>query len=133
MDRLMIIFFQPRPEFAVELMQELDFFMTELDQKAVAHGTKKTFDFAFAFRAVGLAGAFSDSQFSADDIDLIGVKNLAVIHIKDLRNAAFKNGFMQSIFQMRQFFLPVELGMGHEAGVIIDQCDKISASGHAWP
>src|SRR4030067_1643902 len=132
MVRLMIIFYQPRPELAVELMQEPDFFMAELDQKAVAHGAKKAFDFAFAFRAVGLAGDFSDSQLGADKVNLMSVKYLTVIHIKDFRDAAFEDGFMQGIFQMWQIFLPVEFGVGRETGVIIDQGDKIGAPGHGW-
>ena len=122
----MIFFFQPCPELIVELMKVLDFFVFEFGEEAVAHGTE-ALDFAFAFGAVGLAGDFTDAQLSADGIDLMGAEDLAIVDIQDLRDAAFQDSLLQGVFQMGQPLVPIELGMGNEAGKIVDQSYQVSS------
>ena len=86
---LMILLFDPRPEFAVELVEVLDFFMLELSEEVSSQGSKKSFDFSAPFWRVRSGGNFPDTEFSADDVDLMCTEDLSVIDIEDFRDATF--------------------------------------------
>lgn len=52
-------------------------------------------------------------------------EDLAVIDIEDVGDASFEDGFLQGAFQMRKFFVPVELGMRDKSGEVIECCHQV--------
>ena len=117
----MINHFQPGQQGLVELGQAGDGGALQFGQKIGADKAEKAFDLALAFGGVGAGQDPLDTEGGADGIELFGSVDLAPVDVDGQGDAIAEDGPFETILHAGQLFVPVELGVGHQAGVVIEE------------
>jgi hypothetical protein len=55
---------------------------------------------------------------------LVGGIDLALVDVDGQRAAVAQHSPFETVFQARELFVPVELGVGDQAGVVVEKSEK---------
>jgi len=95
--------------------------------KILLCGLKKSFDLPLAPRSIRPGMEEVDPQIGADQAQVGAGKDLALIGVKLLGQAAAGEGLLEAIEQTAQFFIFVILGVGHQTRTVIEGGEKKGA------
>ncbi|MNW11669.1 hypothetical protein D3C71_2091750 [compost metagenome] len=62
----------------------------------------------------------ADPKFPTNTYQVLGREGGTIVTIKLLWNAVLQDRLLQAVLHPRQLLIPVELGMGNETGIVIE-------------
>ena len=84
-------------------------------------GFEEAFDFTFSLRAIRGAVNEGDAEGGGGVSELMGAEGGAIVEINLSGQSPFAQGLDQTVGQAFEIFLEIELPMGNEAGVVIQE------------
>lgn len=112
---------EPSHERLVEQRQRVDRRGGELGEEVGLDELEETLDFAPAFRVVGRAEDALDAEGGTDGVELIGDVDLGPVDVDGQGAAIAEHGPFEAIFQSRELFVPVKLGVRHQTCVVVEE------------
>ena len=85
---------------------------------------EEALDFAPALGVVGRAQDALDAQGGADGVELLGGVDLALVDVDGQGAAVAEHGPFEAILQAGELLVPVELGVGDQAGVVVEEGEE---------
>jgi hypothetical protein len=113
--------FDPGQEGLVELGQGGDRRAGQFGQEVGLDELEETFDLAPAFGGIGRAEDALDAEGGADGVEVLGGVDFALVDVDSQRAAIAGDGAFEAVFHARELFVPVELGVRDEAGVVVEE------------
>lgn len=92
-----------------------------------AEGIIAHFDFAVVERRIELAGNFANAEAGADRLEAARRIDLAVVDMEAFRHTAFEHRDLEGVFERREFFIPIKLGVRHQSREVVDERGQASA------
>ena len=112
---------QPGQEGLVEQGQGIDRRCSQFRKKVRLDELEETLDFPSPFGIVGRTQDTLDAQGSADGVQVLGGVDLAPVGVDGQGAAVAQHGPFEAILQAGKLFVPVELGVGHQASVVVEE------------
>jgi hypothetical protein len=81
-------------------------------------------DLAAAFGVVGSAGDTLDAEAGADGVELVGAVDAALVDVDGEGAAVAQDGALEAVLHAGELLVPVELGMGDQAGMIVEESEE---------
>jgi hypothetical protein len=114
----------PGQERFIELGKSGDGGEGKFGKKVGLDELEEALDLAAALGVVGSAEDALDAQGSADGVQVLGGVDFGLVDVDGQGAAVAEDGALEAVLQAGELLVPVELGVGDEAGVIIEEGEE---------
>jgi len=104
----------------------------ELGQEVRAHKAKEALDLALGLWGVGSRQNALDAEGGAGGVELVGAVDAALVGVDGHRAAVAGDGPFETVLQAGELLVPVELGVGYQPGVIVEEGEEKGLSLGLW-
>ena len=93
----------------------------QLGQEVGADKAEEALDLALGLGGVGPGEDALDAEGGAGGVELVGAVDAALVGVDGQRAAVARDGPFEAVLQARELLVPVELGVGHQPGVVVEE------------
>ena len=104
----------------------------QLWEKVRAHKAKEALDLALGLWGVGSRQDALDAEGGAGGVELVGAVDAALVGVDGQGAAVARDGPFEAVLEARQLLVPVELGVGYQPGVIVEEGEEKGLSLGLW-
>jgi hypothetical protein len=114
----------PGQERLVELVERGDGGASQFRQEVGLDELEEPLDLAATFGIVGRAQDALHTEGGTDGVEVLGGVDLAPIDVESEGAPVAQEGALEAVLHTRELFVPVELGVGDETGVVVEEGEE---------